>query len=119
MNQAKPFRFTPKSFLIFLVLCITFGWIIGKALVNKSERLPSNNEESKSQIKNCIGNQDCISKVREHFTNTNKTILGEEYLGNGKFGISFLDPQRDSDFNAKIWTDCNCIITNVEISAIP
>jgi len=76
--------------------------------------------DSKSYTKseNCIGNQDCISKVRINFSNSGKTILGEEYLGNGKFGISFIDSEHPNAYNATLETDCNCEIIGNNVSRI-
>ena len=76
---------------------------------------------SNLEAKGCtgVGNQSCIDKVRQNFNNTGKTILGEEYLDNGRFGISFLDAQYPSAaYNARIYTDCNCNITNVDVSTV-
>ena len=60
----------------------------------------------------------CIDKVKLYFENTNKTILGEEYLGNGQFGFTFLDQNHSGAFTANINTDCNCTITNVQVSTL-
>lgn len=66
----------------------------------------------------CSGDRSCISKVRENFNNSGKQILGEEYLENGKFGISFLDPSRGEAYNAVVTTDCNCGLTDVDVSVM-
>ncbi len=70
-----------------------------------------------SAEKSCFGTENCISGVRANFNSTGKTILGEEYLGNGKFGISFMDFQHAGNvYNATVWTDCNCTVLDVRIS---
>ncbi len=48
---------------------------------------------SNEQKSTCIGpgTNVCIGKVRLNFKNTKKTILGEEYLGNGNFGVTFIE----------------------------
>jgi uncharacterized protein (DUF2147 family) len=76
---------------------------------------------SSSESSNCTGDGDrsCITKVRQNFNNTGKQILGEKYLENGKFGISFLDPSRGETYNAVVTTDCNCVLTDVNVSVIP
>ena len=78
----------------------------------------ADNKPNQTSTVNCYGNESCISKIRENFSNTGKTILGEEYLGNGKFGISFMDAQHGDAYNATVTTDCNCNVTNVNVSTI-
>lgn len=96
---------------------IGIGILLFISIVLYSSRASSAHEVNS---KNCVGvgNEGCISKVRERFSNTGKNILGEEYLGNGTFGISFMDTQHPGAFKAKVFTDCNCNITNVDISTI-
>ena len=65
-----------------------------------------------------LGNDTCIEKVRLNFENTNKTILGEVNLGNGQFEISFIDRNRTGAYSAQVSTDCNCTITNVQVSTL-
>ena len=74
--------------------------------------------ESNKSKQGCVGfgNEGCIDKVRDNFNLTGKKILGEEYLGNGQFGISFLDPNRGKTYNSKVSTDCNCKILDVNVS---
>ena len=76
--------------------------------------------DSKKSNAECtgFGNQNCIDKVRSNLTSSGKQILNESYLDNGIFKITSLDPNRGITFNSIISTDCNCRITNVEISAI-
>lgn len=81
---------------------------------NKTNSLKSSSSSSTS----CIGNQGCISSVRSNFENSGKQILGEEYLGDGKFGISFLDARRGLSANAKVITDCNCSVLDIDVSVI-
>jgi len=88
-------------------------------ILNKDKKSPnSTSVKSQSQSSNCIGNRDCINSVRNNFTSTNKTILNESYEGDGRFKITALDPSRGVTFNAFVSTDCNCNITNVNISDI-
>jgi len=83
------------------------------------EKIKKEEIESQPKVKNkdqgCVGfgNESCIDKVRERFTG--KNILGEQYLGDGQFGISFLDASRGETYNAKVSTDCNCKILNVNV----
>lgn len=76
--------------------------------------------ENDQVTKACEGNgtEGCIDKVRAVFSNTGKSILGEEYLGDGVFGISFLDPSRGESFNAKVYTNCKCEIINTQVSVM-
>ena len=88
---------------------------------NKSDKVESNlskDGDFKNNEIGCsgFGDESCIDKVRENFTNTGKQILGEEYLDNGQFGISFLDASRGQAYNSKVSTDCNCKVINVDIS---
>jgi hypothetical protein len=78
----------------------------------------SNYGNSITNESRCYGDQNCITKIRDNFTSSGKMILGEEYLGNGKFGISFMDSRNAGAYNAKITTDCNCDLTDVDISPI-
>ena len=88
---------------------------------NKSDKDESNISkeiDTKNNEIGCsgFGDESCIDEVRENFTNTGKQILGEEYLDNGQFGISFLDATRGQAYNSKVSTDCNCKVINVDIS---
>jgi hypothetical protein len=102
---------TQKYLIIGLI--VLFG-VIGGLKDDKTSSQGSSIRNSE----NCIGNEGCISKVRENFISTGKTILGEEYIGNGKFGISFMDSQRPGAYNATVTTDCNCNVTDVNVSTI-
>ena len=89
--------------------------------LNKNKSSPNKDNSQPKRDNNRIdcsgfGNQNCINKVRDNFTNSGKQILGEEYLNNGQFGISFLDPSIGQTFNSKVSTDCNCNIINVQVS---
>ena len=83
----------------------------GKKFVPQSQY--DNNKSSK-----CIGNESCIDKVRSNFTSSGKQILNENYLGNGKFKITALDPRRGITFNSTVSTDCKCNLTDVKVSDI-
>jgi hypothetical protein len=82
---------------------------------SNSAEIGSSNKNEKSE---CIGDRNCIEKVRNNFTSTNKTILNESYEGDGIFKIAALDPQRGVTFNATVKTDCNCTILDVKISDV-
>jgi hypothetical protein len=118
MSNPKPFKFTPASFLFFLLICVCVGWFIGKSL-RKSPSSSNNTTKSTSSnysSSSCVGTESCINKVRENFNNTGKQILSEEYLDNGRFGISFLDARRGETYNARVTTDCNCNLIDVNVS---
>jgi hypothetical protein len=84
---------------------------------NSSSSTKSQSTSSEPKKSNpCYGDENCIGKVRSNFESTGKQILGEQYLGDGKFGISFLDANRGESYNADISTDCNCAITNFNVS---
>jgi hypothetical protein len=77
------------------------------------------NKSYGSSSQSCIGNEGCISQVRSNFSNTGKTNLGEQYLGDGKFGILFLDSQHYGDsYNATVSTDCNCNVSVGSVSTV-
>jgi hypothetical protein len=105
-------------FTIILFAFIAFGSDDSKS--SKKSKTSSGSESSSSRqssrSSNCVGSECCISQVRTNFGNTGKQILGEDYLGNGTFGISFLDARRGETYNAKVYTDCNCAIINVNVS---
>lgn len=82
----------------------------------KSESNVSTQEKESKKETPCIGSENCITFIRNNFRNTGKQILGEQYLGQGQFGISFLDINRGQAFNANVTTDCNCELINVHIS---
>lgn len=102
----------------YIAVAVVVSLLLLAIIGGKNNSYSSKNGQSTSEIQNCIGNEGCISSVRENFTNTGKTILGEEYLGNGKFGISMMDPEHAGAFNATVATDCNCNVTNVKVSTI-
>jgi hypothetical protein len=97
---------------VWVVILIVLGNIVGDPKKSSTSKSSSTNSAS------CIGNQNCITSIRSNFENTGKQILGEEYLGDGKFGISFLDPRRGLSANAKVTTDCNCNLLNVDVSVM-
>jgi hypothetical protein len=92
---------------VWLILLSVLGKLIG-----------DQQKSSTSNLSSCVGNQSCISNVRSNFKNSGKQILGEDYLGEGRFGISFLDARRGLTANAKVTTDCNCNVLNVDVSVI-
>ncbi len=109
MQQNNNLLFTLSIVSLFLISCGN----------NTSEGNTSeNNSSNETQKTECIGDQNCISDVRNNFTNTNKTILNESYEGEGIFKITALDPQRGVTFNATVKTDCNCTVLDVQISDI-
>jgi len=99
---------------LFITLLFLSSCSNDKSGSNSTES-SSSNETEKTE---CIGDQNCISEVRNNFTNTNKTILNESYEGEGIFKITALDPQRGVTFNATVKTDCNCTVLDVQISDI-
>jgi hypothetical protein len=110
---------------IFTIFFYSFGISIIFFLIvfnimknNKQPDINPKNIQSSNQVNSCIGNENCISKVRERFKNTGKNILGEEYIGNGIFGISFIDDQYTDTYNAKVSTDCNCNVINIDVSIV-
>jgi len=115
-NLIDKFKALPKRQRIAIII----GIILILGILGKEDRKSSSSrhERNNSETQSCIGNEGCISKVRENFSNSGKTILGEQYLGNGKFGISFMDSQHPGAFNSTVYTDCNCAITNVSVSTI-
>lgn len=124
-NYGKPINYKKKIAQILIIYLIIFtlgicGYIIINNLdikIGTTKNLAKNQQNNSEQ---CIGvgSEICIDKVRLNFENTNKTILGEEYLGNGEFGFTFIDRNHPGAFTAKINTDCNCSITNVQVSTI-
>ncbi len=119
----------PKSYTVTNVLVFVFISILVLAIFkmvhesnqkNISSTAEKGSYNSPSDINNCVGvgNQSCIDKVRLNFSNTGKTILGEQYLGDGRFGISFMDSQYPGAYNATISTDCNCNVTNSNVTTI-
>ncbi len=93
---------------------------------NKNDLASNVKEKNTSNSNECsgTGNESCINQVRQNFTNSGKTILGERYLGDGRFGISFLDVENlrnrvdNGTYEAAVSTDCNCNLTNVQVSRI-
>jgi hypothetical protein len=112
-----------KNFLSLFTLVIFLLIAFGSEDSNKGSSTPNtinssgkNNETQRNE--SCYGSESCIQKVRENFQNTGKQILGEQYLGRGKFGITFLDPSRGQAYNADVSTDCNCKVLNVHVSIV-
>ncbi|MDU0808025.1 hypothetical protein [Aquirufa regiilacus] len=117
--QSKSNNFLP---ILFVSLFFIFG-IYSYLKTNYSEIFNINlhkisDTKSNEQEPPCtgLGTDVCIDKVRLNFENTGKTILGEEYLGNGNFGISFIDRNKPGSYSARVSTDCECGITNVQVS---
>lgn len=102
-----------------IFLFIAFGSDDSNKGTVKPSNIPSPSKNNESQRNEpCYGSESCIQKVRENFQNTGKQILGEQYLGRGKFGITFLDPSRGEAYNADVSTDCKCNISNVRVSIV-
>ena len=112
-----------KNILSVLALMLFLLIAFGSEDSNKNNSYNSNssstNSSTDSQRKEpCYGSESCIQKVRENFRNTGKQILSEQYLGQGRFGITFLDPSRGEAYNADVSTDCNCNVSNVHVSVV-
>ncbi len=111
-----------SSITILFFVLIAFGSDESKKTNSTNSSTSTGNSSSgtnqSQRITPCYGTENCISAVRLNFRNTGKQILGEQYLGRGKFGISFLDPNRGEAYNADVSTDCNCIVTNVYVSVM-
>lgn len=101
------FNLLSKSSVLYIASFFIITFFLGKFN-------PNNNSSTDC---NGPGNEQCIDNVRVRYTNTGKTILGEKYLGNGIFGISFMDNQNPGAFTATIKTDCNCNIINAQVSS--
>lgn len=103
------FKSISKSSIIYFILFIGMTVFLGGFSKDKN-----------SVASDCkgVGSENCIEKVRASFTSTGKTILGEQYLGSGRFGISFMDNQHPGAYNATVSTDCKCNITNSNVSTI-
>lgn len=96
-----------------LLISIVFFFYINNRKNNDSNYLQKNENKQ-----SCIGNENCIDKVRFNFTNSGKQILNETYNGNGVFTITGLDPSKGVTFNSTVTTDCNCELINVKTSDI-
>ncbi len=84
----------------------------------KMYQAKSGGETSQEDKCEGVGNEGCIEKVRQQYSSSNKTILGEEYLGDGKFGITFIDRDHAGTFSSKVFTDCNCNIKNSNVQIL-
>ena len=119
------------SGLLKVVLAVFLALFSLSSYSNKPNQHSSVSEDhsvtdsiNKNTSNDCLGtgNESCINQVRQNFTNTGKTILGETYLGDGRFGISFLDVQNmrngidNGTYEAAVSTDCNCNLTKVQVS---
>lgn len=106
-----------KWFILAILISNTIGFIGMYTFVYFKFEKPQKNQSESIPVVPCgTGNEKCISTIRNNFSNTGKTILGEEYLGNGNFGITFIDRNRPGSYTARVSTDCNCGITNISIS---
>lgn len=120
----QPKSYTVSNVLIFLFISILVLSIFKMVHETNQKNISSSvNKESNNSaldINNCVGvgDQSCIDRVRQNFNNTGKTILGEEYLGDGRFGISFMDRQYAGAYNATVSTDCNCNVTNSNVTTV-
>ena len=120
-NYGKPINYKKN----FTQLLIIYGgiFIVGSSfyylsgnLGLKIHKIEMGNNELQNVTDKCagFGTESCIDRVRSNFENTNKTILGEVYLGNGNFGITYIDRNRPGSYTTKVSTDCNWTITNVQ-----
>ena len=114
-----------KNILSLFTLIIFLLIAFGSEDSNKKSSTISNPENTSSTNNNgtqrqdpCYGSENCIQQVRNNFQNSGKQILGEQYLGRGKFEITFLDPSRGEAYNADVSTDCNCKVLNVHVSIV-
>lgn len=108
-------------FTLIIFLLIAFGSEDSNkksSTISNTENTSSTNNSRTQRQEPCNGSENCIQQVRNNFQNSGKQILGEQYLGQGKFGITFLDPSRGEAYNADVSTDCNCIIKNVRVSVV-
>jgi hypothetical protein len=113
-------KHTLSLFALIIFLLVAFG------SEESNKRNSNSNTGNSSSGKNvgtqrqepCYGSENCIQQVRNNFQNSGKQILGEQYLGRGKFGITFLDPSRGEAYNADVSTDCNCNVSNVRVSVV-
>ncbi len=108
-NEPKPLYKSKIYWFILLGLVGIFIYITNN---------DSNNSQKNENKQSCIGNENCIDKVRFYFTNSGKQILNESYNGNGVFTITGLDPSKGVTFNSTVTTDCNCQLIDVKISDI-
>ncbi len=115
------FKHVLSAFILVIFIGIGFGSDENTSSNNTSSKnssTESNSTEIKKE-KKCVGSKNCITSVRRNFVNTGKQILGEEYLGEGQFGISFMDISKGSSyntFNSVVTTDCDCNIINVVVN---
>ena len=92
-----------KTFLFFMFIFTVY--ILFKEIIIPFTNSPESNENVENNSKPvCIGNQDCIDKVRSNFTSSGKQILNEFYLGDSVFKITGLDPSKGVTFNSTIST---------------
>lgn len=117
-----------KTFQMKTLLTIIAGFIFILFAMgtsdSKSDPKNSSNSTENNGINNttvtpaqkCVGDQNCIGNVRSNFSATGKQKLSEQYLGEGTFGISFLDLDRGEAYNAEVYIDCNCQVKDVNVS---
>ncbi len=124
-NYGKPIDYKKKFSQLLIIyggmfIVVSSFYYMSSNLGLKIYKIEKVKNEQQNATYQCagFGTESCIDKVRLNFENTNKTILGEEYLGNGQFGFTFIDRNHPGAFTAKINTDCNCTITNVQVSII-
>lgn len=116
-NDNNEFSLINWDFVIIVTTLIIVILYYQNYYNSERENEATNIENSNYKTNPCYGNESCISVARERFTSTGKTILSEQYLGEGKFSITFIDLQYpDLLNNAVIYTDCECKVTNVNVS---
>jgi hypothetical protein len=121
-SLTKPTFFVVLFFLILVNIETLYRNTPLRSLVDwvynpKEEYLIDSLESSEDpKSTKCEGDESCLSKVEERFTSTGKMILSERYSGNGIFIVEFMDQEHNVTGSAKVSTDCNCEITNVNVS---
>jgi hypothetical protein len=119
----KPFQMKTLLTVItgFAFMLFAVGSSDSKSDSKNNSNATENNNINNTPVtpaKKCVGDQNCIANVRSNFSSTGKQILSEQYLGEGTFGISFLDLSRGEAYNAEVYTDCNCQVKDVNVSMI-
>ena len=113
-NYGKPIDYKKKFIQLLIIYSGIF--IVGSSFyfmssnlglkIYKTDKVTNELQNATEQCAG-LGTESCIDKVRTNFENTNKTILGEVYLGNGNFGITYIDRNRPGSYTTKVSTDCN------------
>jgi hypothetical protein len=103
-----------KSQKVFTII----GVVVFIGVASGCNEGSSKSSYSESTSSGCEGNgsENCISEIRSLVSGSGKTILSEQYEGNGKFQVQFMG--NGGTYNATYFMDCDCKPSSVDVTTL-